>query len=243
MRGTWVAASLVWWTVIAAGTARAETAPMPENTGETTLEELPGREKLESAMRRMEEAYMSGDAEKVTGILSASLSTYSREGVLRRLRREFAATKYDNFMLDTDQMSVLEGPVRSSGEGDAYQILVPCRYTYVSKNPGIGSMAGTHDCSHKFWMEWKDGTWGILESDLFATSGMSNIANQLGWLMFAGFIAVLVLAFWLWMSYHRLRSTRSAWKGLQLFLTTPVGAAVYFFRRYLQAPPEEDTDE
>jgi len=200
---------------------------------------LPSREALGMLFRQVEISFLTGDAQRIGGLLSPTVASYSRETIQKQLKREFSSTKYSEFELDDSQITVLDGPVTRNGY-ERYQVLVPCKYTFVSLNPGIGSIAGTNEYAYSFTVETKDERWWIVDSTLFSTSGMSNSALQLGKLVFIGFIGALITAFWMWMSYHRFKKTRSAWKGLILFLTTPLCAMVYFFRNYLQEPPEEE---
>ena len=200
---------------------------------------LPSREALGRLLRQVEISFLNGDAARVGELLSPSVASRDRETIQKQLRREFSATKYSEFELDDSQITVLDSPVTSDGY-ERYQILVPCKYIYVTREPGIGSTAGVNEYAYSFTAETKDGQWWIVSSTLFSTSGMSNSALQLGKLVFIGFIGALITAFWMWMSYHRFKKTRSAWKGLILFLTTPLGAVVYFLRNYLQEPPEEE---
>jgi hypothetical protein len=223
--------------LLTGGAAFAQEQTVPPEQGPKPL---PSRDALGRLFRQVEISFLNGDAARIGELLSPTVSAHDKETLLKQLKREFSATKYNEFELDDAQTTVLDGPMERNGY-ERYQVLVPCKYIYVSRNPGIGSMAGTNEYAYNFSVEIKGGQWWIVNSTLFATSGMSNSALQLGKLVFVGFIGALITAFWMWMSYHRLRKTRSVWKGFVLFLTTPLGAVVYFFRNYLQEPPEEET--
>lgn len=209
--------------------------------GQTELASLPASDKLANLLRRLEMAYLTADTSHVSDFLLSSPRRYPKEDVLKRLRREFSATKYPTFRLDDDQMTLVEGPTDFAAGGQQFRLLIPCSYTFVSRKAGIGSTAGANDYAYTFDFLFKDGDWWLLGSTLFSTSGMSSSALQVGKFVFFSFLAALVASFWLWMCYHRTKRTKSVLQGFLLFLTTPVGAVVYFFAKYLQETPEEQT--
>lgn len=187
------------------------------------------REGLSALFRKLETAFLNQGADRIQELISPRLSESGRKSVARRLRREFESIKYTEFFLDESRSTVQEGPVVIEG-AVVYRLLVPCRYHYQSKTEGISSSVGVGDRAYRFWLEYIDGSWYVAaNSDVFQQTGVFNPAGQVGKIIFAGFFLLAVVVFWLFGVWHCYKHSGSALKALVVFMTTPIGAAVYFF--------------
>lgn len=203
------------------------------------------RASLSALFRRLETAFLNQDRDALGRLLSPRLGEAERRHLMKRQEREFDAVTYREFRIDDDGLGVLEGPITTPNVV-MYHVLVPCRYRFETKKEGLGSKVGVNDQAQRFLIEYitpaaagrTGGNWYISSSSLLDSMGLFNPALHLGTIVFTAVLASGCVIFWLLAVYYCYRRTASAKKALLLFLTTPVGAAVYFFRIMLSPPGE-----
>ena len=79
-----------------------------------------------------------------------------------------------------------------------------------------------------------DGTYRRFDFNPNHNVGLVLFEQVLGWLFLGGFVALLVTFFWGWMALDAWMRTKRLRYGLLVLISTPVGAALYFFAVYLR---------
>jgi hypothetical protein len=186
------------------------------------------RAQITSLLERLAAAMQKADAAAIGELLAPSLSSSERSRIVSAARSEFEKTTYPKYEFDTKGEFVAEeiGPYE-------IKVIVVASFEYESRVPG-GGMAGADVNSYPFrFAEGEDG-WRISGSDLFEQFTALRFEQVLGWLFLSGFVALLVAFFWGWMALDAWMRFKRVRYGLLVIISTPVGAALYFFAVYLR---------
>jgi hypothetical protein len=195
--------------------------------GEAPLSDA-DKDSIRSLLQRLASAMKSGDAAAIGELLSPKLAAAERSRIISRSRGEFEKTAYPEFDFD------LSGELSAETvAADEIRVVVSAAYEYESRVEG-GGMADHGEMSYQFRFAKTDAHWGIAGSELFEQFSAVRFEQVLGWLFLGGFLGVLIVFFWAWMALDAWMRTKRLRYGVLLFLSTPVGAALYFFAVYLR---------
>jgi hypothetical protein len=205
--------------------AFAEEPAAPHPTVELTEDD---RAQIAALFDRLAAAMRAGDAAAIGELLSPSLSPAERSRIVSAARAEFEKTAYPKYAFELEDEFVAErvGPYE-------IKLIVTASFEYEDRVPG-GGMADTDSNSYHFRLAKGEDGWGIAGSDLFNVFTALRFEQVLGWLFLGGFVALLVTFFWGWMALDAWMRTKRLRYGLLVLISTPVGAALYFFAVYLR---------
>ena len=185
------------------------------------------RAQIASLLDRLAAAICSGDAGAIGELLSPSLSPSERNRIVSAARSELEKMSYPKYEFD------LGGDLAAEQIGPhEIKLIVPASYEYESRGPG-DMYDKSHNSYHFRFVKGEDG-WRISGSELFKSFTSLRFEQLLGWMFLGGFVALLVAFFWGWMALDAWMRTKRLRYGLLVLISTPVGAALYFFAIYLR---------
>lgn len=177
---------------------------------------------------RLAAAIRLGDPNALAELLSPSLPQSERKKIVSRASKEFENIAYLRFSFDLSDV-----PFERLGP-DEIKVIVPASYEYESRSRLSARMANVGETAYEFRLSKAGGKWLFSGSDLFEQFAAPWLEQVLGRIFLAGFAGILVVAFWFWMAFDAYSRTRRLRDGLLVLVSTPAGAALYFFAVYLR---------